>query len=227
MAKPLKTAEQKALREEGFCAAKTKRGGTVSTKTGKTVPLYCHKQAGWGTEHPGHGACRLHGGNTPNAKLAAEKSEAKAAVRTLGLSVQVDPMTALMDELHRTAGHVAWLAGQVQQLEHTAPGQDSQLYGPVGGGQGGFPEFKPHVLVGMYNEERKHLTQVAATCIKCGIAERQVRLAEQTGQLIADVINGTLEDLGLKGDKRVPAILRSRLAAIETTATDITQQEAA
>lgn len=25
---------------------------------------YCQHEAGWGTEHPGHGRCRFHGGNT-------------------------------------------------------------------------------------------------------------------------------------------------------------------
>jgi len=26
---------------------------------------YCQHEAGWGTEHKGHGRCKFHGGNTP------------------------------------------------------------------------------------------------------------------------------------------------------------------
>lgn len=37
----------------GFCGARTRQGGT------------CRKPAGWGTDHPGVGRCRLHGGATP------------------------------------------------------------------------------------------------------------------------------------------------------------------
>ncbi|MEV4991221.1 hypothetical protein [Pseudarthrobacter sp. LMD1-1-1.1] len=39
------------------------------------------------------------------------------AVRTLGLPVDVDPGKALLDEIHWTAGHVAWLREKVQELE--------------------------------------------------------------------------------------------------------------
>lgn len=68
--------------------------------------------------------CRKHGGGSPQARRAAEKriAEEKAqdimasAVRTLGLPKDIDPGKALLDEIHWTAGHVAWLREKVQEL---------------------------------------------------------------------------------------------------------------
>jgi hypothetical protein len=50
------------------------------------------------------------------AEAAARETMAKA-VRTLGLPIDVDPGKALLDEIHWTAGHVAWLRYKVQELE--------------------------------------------------------------------------------------------------------------
>jgi hypothetical protein len=41
----------------------------------------------------------------------------ETAVRTLGLPIDIDPGKALLDEIHWTAGHVAWLRDKVQELE--------------------------------------------------------------------------------------------------------------
>jgi len=40
---------------------------------------YCQHEAGWGTDHPGHGRCRFHGGNTESQeKNIIKKLEAAA-----------------------------------------------------------------------------------------------------------------------------------------------------
>jgi len=44
-------------------------------------------------------------------------AEAAKAVATFGLPREVDPRDALLEEVHRTAGAVAWLHEQVQALQ--------------------------------------------------------------------------------------------------------------
>src|ERR1700688_2361201 len=46
----------------------------------------------------------------------------------------------------------------------------------------------------LYFGERKHLLDICKTAIGCGIAERQVRLAEAHGEIIANVLKGVLSD---------------------------------
>ena len=74
---------------------------------------------------PGAKRCGRHGGKAPQVQAAAERrlAEEKAknimtnAVRTLGLPIDIDPGKALLDEIHWTAGHCAWLREKVQELE--------------------------------------------------------------------------------------------------------------
>jgi hypothetical protein len=69
--------------------------------------------------------CVRHGGKAPQVQAAAARRVAEAdakeqmvkAVRTLGLPIDIDPGKALLDEIHWTAGHVAWLRDKVQELE--------------------------------------------------------------------------------------------------------------
>jgi len=77
----------------------------------------CKKARGWGTGHVGFGRCRLHGGLSPSGIKAAGVQQARLAVRAYGLPREVDPHSALLEELHRTAGHVAWLGSQVAGLD--------------------------------------------------------------------------------------------------------------
>lgn len=171
---------------------------------------YCHKGAGWGTDHPGVGRCKMHGGAAPTYKAEAMALAAGQAVEQYGLPREIDPHTALLEELYRTVGHVEWLRVQVASLE------TDDMYGPVGGGQGGFPSSEPHVFIGMYREERKHLAKVAKSCIDAGIEERQVRIAEQQGQLFAAALQAILIKLGVADHPDAPRIVREELLQLES-----------
>lgn len=180
------------------CGAKTRAGGT------------CGRPAGWGTDHPGIGRCKLHAGATPNHEKAAQREIAANAVEVYGLPREVDPHTALLEELWRTAGHVAWLRVRIGELE------PEQLHGPVGGGETSIPREVPHVWVVLYQEERKHLANVARDCIRAGIEERRVQLAEEQGRLLARVIRGILDDLGVSDRPEVPRVVRKHLALVDS-----------
>jgi hypothetical protein len=180
----------------GHCHAKTRAGGR------------CKKPSGWGTDHVGTGRCKLHGGSTPTQKKAAQKQQAATAVATYGLPREIDPHTALLEELHRTAGIVAWLSIRVAELEQ------HQAYGPVGGGPDSIPRQEPHVWIGMYQAERKHFTAVAKTCVDVGIEERRIQLEEQQGAMLARVIDGILTDLGVRDHPEAPKVVRRHLTLV-------------
>jgi hypothetical protein len=137
------------------------------------------------------------------------------AVVVYGLSREIDPHAALLEELHRTAGHVAWLASiigaGVMKADESPTGKkravklDQDVFG---GGQ------QPSVWVELYHRERKHLADVAKTCIAVGIEERRIRLAEQTGEMFAKAIRGILADLGVADRPEVPDVVRRHLTLV-------------
>src|SRR5688500_12574760 len=160
---------------------------------------------------------------------AAAKERANEAIQTYGLPIDLDPLDALLEELHRTAGHVAWLGVVVGDLEQEA------LHGPVGtegighDDEGNMlmhhPREERTIWLHLYQDERGHLTKVAKACLDAGVDERRVRLAEQQGQIIATVIQGVLDGLGLtdKQLKQAPKLVdrkRTRLKSSHLVKSD-------
>lgn len=170
-----------------ICGAKKAHGGV------------CGLAAGHGTDHPGFGKCKWHFGNTAHGKKAAAKQAGMKLMRYVD-PFEVDPTTALLEELYRTAGHVRYLDRQIEQWEFdtTAEIPDSQ---------------KQWMAVHM--NERKHMAEVAKLALVAGIAERQIQLAEQQGMILAGAIEQILDRLGLTQSqidlvpRVVPEVLRS------------------
>lgn len=134
---------------------------------------------------------------------------------TYGLPVDVDPHKALLEELHRTAGHVAWLGALIADLEHNDTGhahvqdldpEDGEL-APVGQSSGfsGLKQYgrkdgllweKPSVWWDMYHQERRHLESVAKSCVVAGVAEYRVELVRQQGEQIIALLTAVITELG-------------------------------
>lgn len=135
--------------------------------------------------------CKMHGGKAPQALDAAvrrrQEREALLAAEAFGLPRVVDPHTALLEELHRTAGAVAWLDAVVADLKLQQVGGES-------------------IYVKLWQDERVHLMRVAKTCVDVGIEERRVRLAEQAGAQLAGVVRAVLDRLGLSDEQRSLAL---------------------
>jgi len=193
-----------------YCGAQ-KRDGTGET---------CKLRAGHGTDHPGVGRCRRHGGNTDSHRAAAREEIAERAVVTYGLPVEIDARAALEQELWRTAGHVAWL----QALIQSQGTDDLKQYAPAGtyksavdGEDRALVWERPSIWLDLYHRERKHLRSVAKDCAAVGVEERRVRLAELLGGQIAGIIGAVLRDLDVFDDPRAPDVVRKHLAVIEGT----------
>jgi len=124
---------------------------------------------------------------------------------------QIDPGEAVLQELARTAGHVQWLYEKMQEVEDDY-GKDTALEQNTRMGR------TPAVWVDLYYRERQHLLSVAKTAASMGIQERHIRLAEEQGRLLADVIRSFMQDpdLGLSPEQMVkaPELMRRHLAAI-------------
>jgi hypothetical protein len=130
---------------------------------------------------------------------------ARRACATLGMPIATHPAEALLREVCETAGNVEFYRSLVAELpthpepdEFVAPEPDSDGDGYwIRGATGiygrtyhvsGVPtgEAKPHVLVALYNDERKHLLAVTSAALKAGVEARRVQLAEQEASLIAE-----------------------------------------
>lgn len=176
--------------------------------------------------------CWRHGGSSPQAKAAAARRVAEAdaretmakAVRTLGLPIDVDPGKALLDEIHWTAGHVAWLRDKVQELKDDdlvwGRTQTDTGIGPQGPVDTVTEKADPNVWYQLYLKEREHLAKVCALALRAGIEERKVKLAESQGLLVADVIRRILGALGLSPEQQrlVPEIVPRELRALASGA---------
>ncbi len=155
----------------------------------------CRQPAGWGVKGMNRGPCKKHGGATDSVRQHHQKAMALEAVVTYGLPRKVDPHTALLQEVWRTAGHVTWLASIIHTSDSNAlvwgPTEEQmqtqkQRRGAASMPHGSFDvethsgtiQAAPSVWLQMYQKERRHLVDVCKTAIACGIAERQVRLAE-------------------------------------------------
>lgn len=165
--------------------------------------------------------CRMHGGSAPQVQAAVERKRqedvARKAVETYGLKADVDPITALLDEVQWTAGHVAWLRDRVREIE-----QKALVWGVTETVSKMATEFPgvdvtegaaPNIWLTLYQKERAHLVAVCKAAISAGIEERRVRLAERQGDLIALVLQRILGDLDLSDEQRarVPEVAARRL----------------
>ena len=191
-----------------------------------------------GQPRNGSDVCRMHGGNTPQAKAKATERVQQAALvqatRTFGLTRDgVSEGQALREELSRTLGHIAWLEIVVADLEaedvfwgRTAEETGRESGSGTGQREGDTTkdhasirrEAKLNVAVQYLLEERKHLKSLAVEMVKLGLAEREVRLEEQQGHLWASVMRAVLGDeaLGLSPAQleRAPEIVSRHLRLV-------------
>lgn len=162
--------------------------------------------------------CHKHGvSGQVRAAGKQRETERKAAIemRRFGEPVDTTPSEALLDTVKWTAGYVAWLREKVADItsdERLVWGQTRRKLG--GHDTGTTHEAKPSPWLSLLGEWSDRLVKVCEAAIRAGIEERRVRIAEQQGALVADVIRKILGDLELtpeqasKAGEAVPRHLR-------------------
>lgn len=203
--------------EENHCHGRKRDG------TGKA----CHQPAGWGTDHatnndgPGVGNCKLHGGSTRNARTAGRAAKARLAIERFGGSLDIDPATALLQEVQRSAATVAFIQMRVLELD------DDQIvwgvveetdkpptYGAGGEQTGGGTEVKrkaqPNAWVILYQQERDRLARVCKAALDAGATKTLVEVYQQTAstyvQVLGRVLDKVILGLDLSDDLRTRAL---------------------
>ena len=113
----------------------------------------------------------------------------------LGEPIDIEPHEALLSMLRLASGHVAWLR------EEIAASDD------VGSHEG-------RVRAALSGEERDRVAKVARSALDAGVAERQVRLAETYGALLADYTRTLMDGLVLTPDQQAaaPDVVRRALS---------------
>jgi len=176
------------------CAARTRSGGE------------CGRSAGWGTDHRGIGRCRLHGGCTPShvrgAKLERIEVEMARIAERYGVGRDVNVLDALLELLHAQAGIVDFWDSKVRALDDLSER-----------GLGGSTDV--HHYVRAAERARRDYARTAADCARLGIEARRDALSKRQGEMIVEVIAGTVRRLGADPtDPTVRAEVRSALADV-------------
>lgn len=159
----------------------------------------------------GQTVCKNHGGKAPNSLAAAEKRQAqeRAAkqLATLGEPIDTDPVQALHDMICWSAGHVNWYRAQVQRfLPDALVWGDTEVKQSDMAGLTVTQKAQVNMWLDLYDRERDRLANLARIAIHAGLAEREVRLEEQRGALVAEVIRAILADLELSPEQQAKAV---------------------
>lgn len=202
-----------------LCGAKTRKG----------TP--CEQRAGHGTNHAGEGRCSKHGGSSPKAEVAGQVLLARREAAVMGIALDIEPHNAILECIRIAAGEVQYSSEQIAKLdpsEAVAP-VVTKTDRPLKEEKGAESTFiraeeietaspQLHIWIQVRRQAMDKLVQYSATAIKAKIEERRIELAEQQGQLLAQVIRGILRDLGVADRPEAPQIVRKHLALVASTA---------
>ena len=175
-----------------MCGAHKRRArvGCEAPDTTKCFePLHlCQRRKGHGTDHFGAGKCKFHGGTAPNGQKFAAKEAAVTALEKMGIPVPTDPVQGLLDTVALCAGMVAYLRRRIGEVDAPAV---MTAFGPA---------VDPHVtLLAMWSDR---LGKACKMAVDANISERHVRLAEQQGTLIVEILRRALSRSGIPAEQR-------------------------
>jgi hypothetical protein len=170
----------------------------------RQTPGNCARPAGWGTDHAGHGPCKLHGGSTRAHKVhalwRAVEADAKAVLAAEGLDGVDDPL-----------GRIARLAVEALAFKGSTAQRVNALGDVRFTDDRGAEQLRAEVA--LYERALDRSVRFLEVLAKLGYEERQVRIAEAQGALLAEVIHDVLRAVRLTPEQaeRAPEIVASRL----------------
>lgn len=157
----------------------------------------CTRPAGWGTDHPGAGQCKLHGGSMPNNRVAALNEQAERLLYRHDAAPVADPLEALQR-----------LAGRALALEETIGGIVNDLRSYRYETETGGEQLRAEVAV--LERAMDRAGRLLVDIAKLGIEERLARVTEQQAQMAMTALSAALGEMGLPADRQREA--RTRIA---------------
>jgi hypothetical protein len=143
-----------------------------------------------GTVVFGTRVCRMHGGTTKKAQVAAGKrqaiAETRALVGRLGTPVEADPRAVLLEMVYSAYGMQLSLAALLQQYDAADLADDD-------------PQVRMRLrsVQNMYGYWSEKAAQFSALAVRAGIEERLVKLAESQAMTVVQVLRGALSAVAL------------------------------
>lgn len=149
-----------------------------------------------------------------------QERAAVVALESFGVPIVVDPHTALIQELHRTAGAVEWVGAIVADIDRKDLVWGKTKVKRGGDDHGTTKEAKPNIWYELWARERKHLVDVAAACVKAGIEERRIQLETRQAQVVVATFERALLRAALSDEQRheLKVIAAEEFMAIEASA---------
>lgn len=177
----------------------------VITRTGSPHP--CGMPAGWGTPSK-TGPCKKHGGLLPGPRKAAIKAEALAYAQEHYKTQNLGPADAMLACLRDAAGMVEFYK------EATATLDFDELVDEKG---------RPHPFPMLQMEATDRKARYAKMALDANIAERLVRLAEQSAEVLVPALEAVFAELELSHRQRAIAVkaFTSKLAQLEAGHPDV------
>jgi hypothetical protein len=151
----------------------------------------CAQKAGHGTDHPGLGPCRGHGGGR------AHIEEAWKMAREVAGAQDITPHEALLGFVRAAAGRAGYLDMVVgEKLRRHVEG-------------GGDPFDPPDELVRWLRQsrdERTAATRTAKAAVDAGVMAALERRLDVEGEVVAGALGAVLDALGLDQEQRIYAL---------------------
>lgn len=179
------------IHDSKYCGGKKRQG------TGN-----CTRPAGWGTDHPGFGRCKLHGGCAPSSNVAAAREQAQDAVMRLGFQPVADPLA----QLASVAGELVAVKDRLR--EHVERLTQIRTLSAEGTEQ-------VRAELSAYQQALRDTVGVLATMARLNIGERMAKVSEAQLELMEKAFRVALEDagLGLEEQDRAARVFTRHLRA--------------
>ena len=169
-------------------------GGEPDNKCGARTRNFpygpCLQPKGFGTDHPGIGACRFHGGLLPNHRVHAERVKIENGARTLLGREDLTPIDNPLLELQKLAAEVVRfkeiLGDKVEELGSWT--QESIM-----------ESEEIRAIIGAYERALDRTMAVLAGIVRLNIEERLAKISAAQTQILVEIVEEVFraKELGL------------------------------